>query len=120
MLQVCTLTEKGVKMRMFLMVVAVAALGVAGDVLVNQWAKTQSVQWWLWSIPVWVLTATVFGVVLREKHYSFGITVVVILLIHSGLVLAWDSLVERADLAPTQWAGVAAAIAAVVLLEAGR
>ena len=107
-------------MRMFLMVVAVAMLGGVGDVLVNQWAKTQLVQWWLWSIPVWVLTATVFGVALREKRYSFGITVVVILLLHSGLVLAWDALVERASLAPTQWAGVAAAMVAIVLMEVGR
>src|SRR3989344_1290396 len=107
-------------MRMFLLVVTVAVLGVVGDVLVNQWAKTQLVQWWLWSIPVWVLTATAFGVALREKRYSFGITVVVILLIHSGLVLAWDALVERANLAPTQWAGVAAAGAPLGLLAAGR
>ena len=107
-------------MRMFLMVVTVAILGVAGDVLVNQWAKTLLARWWLLSIPVWVVTATVFGVVLRDKHYSFGITVVVILLIHSGLVLAWDALVERASLAPTQWVGIAAAIPAIVLMEAGR
>ncbi|KKT84733.1 MAG: hypothetical protein UW83_C0037G0001 [Parcubacteria group bacterium GW2011_GWD1_44_9] len=121
MFQVRTLTNrKAGCMKMFLMVVTVAALGVAGDVLVNQWAKTHLVRWWLLSLPVWVVTATVFGVVLREKHYSFGITVVVILLIHSGLVLAWDTLIERAILTPMQWAGVAAAIAAIVLMEGGR
>ena len=68
----------------------------------------------------WVVTATVFGVVLREKYYSFSVTVIVILLIHSGLVLAWDALVERAVLTPIQWAGVAAAIVAIVLMEMGR
>jgi len=107
-------------MRMFLMVVMVAMLGVIGDVLVNQWAKTQLVRWWVLSIPMWIATATMFGFVLREKHYPFGITVVVILLIHSGLVLAWDTLIERAILTPMQWAGVAAAMAAIVLMEVGR
>lgn len=75
-------------MKLFLLVVAVALSGVIGDILVNQWAKTQLVRWWILSIPVWVIAATVFGVALREKHYSFGVMVVVILLVHSGLVLA--------------------------------
>lgn len=107
-------------MRMLLMVVAVAALGATGDVLVNQWAKTHLVRWWLMSIPVWVMTATVFGFVLRERHYSFSVALVVILLFHSGLVLAWDALAERAILTLTQWAGVAVAIVAIVLMEVGR
>ncbi|MBI2086551.1 MAG: hypothetical protein HYT69_00005 [Candidatus Zambryskibacteria bacterium] len=107
-------------MTLFLMVVAIALLGVIGDILVNQWAKTLLVRWWVMSIPVWVVTATVFGFALREKHYSFGVTVIVVLLIHSGLVLAWDALIERAMLTPTQWVGVAAAITAIILLEIGR
>lgn len=107
-------------MRVFLMVVAVAALGATGDVFVNQWAKTHLVRWWLMSLPVWVVTATVFGFVLREKHYSFSVALVVILLLHSGLVLAWDALVERAILTPMQWTGVAAAIVAIILMEVGR
>lgn len=107
-------------MRLFLMVVAVAALGATGDMLVNQWAKTLLVRWWVLSISMWIATATVFGFVLREKHYSFSVALIIILLLHSGLVLAWDALVERAILMPTQWAGVAAAIAAIVLMEVGR
>lgn len=107
-------------MKLFLLVVTVALSGVVGDVLVNQWAKTLQVRWWVLSIPVWVVAATVFGVTLREKHYSFGVMVVVILLVHSGLVLAWDTLVERATLTPMQWVGVAAAISAIILIEVGR
>ena len=107
-------------MRMFLMVVMVAMLGVIGDVLVNQWAKTQLVRWWVLSIPMWIATATMFGFVLREKRYSFSVALIIILLLHSGLVLAWDTLIERAILTPMQWAGVAAAMAAIVLMEVGR
>lgn len=104
----------------FVMVVTVALLGVTGDVLINQWAKTTFVHWWWLSIPVWIVTATLFGVVLRDGHYSFGVAVVVILLLHSGLVLVWDVMFERTILTPVQWAGVAAALAALILIEIGR
>ena len=107
-------------MKLFLLVMTVALFGVLGDVLLNQWAKTQALWWWGLSIPVWMVIATAFGWALREKHYSFGLTVLVILLIHSGLVLVWDVLVERAVFTPMQWAGIAAGITAIVLLEMGR
>lgn len=104
----------------WLLIVAVVLSGVAGDILMNQWAKTQLFLWWALSVPVWVLTATVFGLVLREQYYSFGVVVVIILLFHSGLVLAWDTFVENVTLAPMQWVGVVAAVIAITLIEVGR
>jgi len=107
-------------MTVFLMVLAVALLGVVGDVLINQWAKTYELRWWMASVPFWLLMATMFGFVLRQKHYSFSIALIIILLIHSGLVLAWDVLVERAVLTPMQWGGVVAGLLAITLMEVGR
>lgn len=107
-------------MSLFLLVIAVALLGATGDILVNQWAKTQLIHWWLISIPLWIGAATVFGFALRQEHYTFGVMVIVILLLHAVLVLAWDSFIEGVSLPPTQWVGVMAAIAAMVLIEVGK
>lgn len=106
-------------MLILLMIFAVALLGVAGDILMNEWAKTHLIRWWVMSIPVWVLAATIFGLLLRQKHYTLGVAVVVILLIHSVFVLAWDAVIEKATLAPMQWLGIAAAVVAIILMEEG-
>jgi drug/metabolite transporter superfamily protein YnfA len=105
---------------MFLYIILVAIFGVAGDILINQWARTELVKWWLLSVPVWVVAATVFGIILRQGHYSFGTMVVVILLLHSCIALTWDALVEGAVLTPMQWVGVGVAIVAIILIEVGR
>jgi drug/metabolite transporter superfamily protein YnfA len=105
---------------MLLYLTIVAVFGVMGDILMNQWAKTDMVRWWVLSIPVWIITATLFGILLRKGHYSFGATVIIILLLHSGIALAWDALIERAILTPMQWIGVGAAIVAITLMEIGR
>jgi len=107
-------------MNPFLMVLMVAILGVVGDLLINQWAKTNQIHWLAWSVPVWVVLATIFGLLLRQKHYTLGIAVLVILLLHSGFILIWDVVVEGSVLTPTQWAGVVAAMIAIVLMEIGK
>jgi|SRR3989344_244963 len=107
-------------MSTFFLAVIAAICGAVGDVLINQWAKTQNYLWWGASIPFWVAAATVFGFLLQQKHYSFSVSLIAILVIHSGIVLVWDVLVERALISPIQWVGVAAALLAIVLMEVGR
>lgn len=106
-------------MTIFILVFLTALFGVAGDIFINQWAKTSLLKWIVFSIPMWTLAAILFGVVLRQKHYSFAVAVVVVVLVHSGIVLAWDHFVEKAVLTPIQWVGVATAIGAIILMEVG-
>ena len=105
---------------LFLSIIAVAVFGALGDIVTNQWVKTDLFRWWLLALPVWMVVTTVFGIVLRQKHYSFSVAVIIILLVHSGIVLVLDIFSERAVLTPMQWVGVVTGVAAIVLLEIGR
>lgn len=77
-------------------------------------------KWWWFSVPVWIAAATTLGFLLREKHYSFGIAVVVILLLHCGSVLAWDVVIEKVRLNSYQWVAILMSIVAMVLYEVGN
>lgn len=101
------------------LVVLTAFFGVMGDIMVNQWAKTAHLRWLVMSVPVWMLAVTFFGLLLRQKHYSFAVAVVVVVLIHSAIALAWDHFAENAVLAPMQWVGVGVALVAIILMEVG-
>ena len=102
---------------LLLLIVVTAVFGAAGDMLVNQWIKTNDLRWLAGSFPFWMATATAFGFVLRQQHFSFGIALIVILLVHSGLVLGWDVLIEGASISPKRWAGVTLALVALTLME---
>lgn len=102
------------------LLVAVGVLGALGDIAVNQWAKTHRFEWWLASCTIWIGAATLFGTLLRWQYFTFGIAVVLALLVHSGIVLIWDAAWERAKLSSLQWVGVILAISAFCFIELGR
>ena len=106
-------------MAIVVLIVLTALFGVIGDILINQWAKTASLWWIALSVPMWALAAVAFGLMLMQKHYSFAVAVIVVVLIHSAIALAWDHFAERAVLTPMQWVGVGAAFVAIILMEAG-
>lgn len=108
------------KLWVYSLLVVVGFVGAIGDIAVNQWAKSHRVEWWLASCAIWIGAASLFGILLRWQHFSFGITVVLALLVHSGIVLVWDAIWERARLSPLQWLGVFCALLAVCLVEVGK
>ncbi len=102
------------------LLVLVGITGALGDIAVNQWAKSWQFNWWLVSCAIWIITATIFGVILHKGYFNFGVAVVLALLVHSGLVLLWDALWEKAHLSSLQWLGVIFALLAFCFLEVGK
>lgn len=104
----------------YCLLVLVGLIGALGDVTVNQWARSNQIWWWIVSCFVWVLAATIFGSVLKLQHFTFGVAVVLALLVHSLCVLAFDYAWYKASLSRWQWLGVVCAILALCCVELGR
>lgn len=100
--------------------ILVGLVGAVGDAAVNQWARSHKVGWWLVSCLIWIGAATLFGIVLRWGYFSFGISVVLALLVHAAMVLLLDRMYYGVRLASIQWAGILCAVVAFCLLEIGR
>lgn len=102
------------------LLVMVGFIGAIGDIAVNQWAKSHRFEWWLASCAIWIGAASLFGLLLRWQYFTFGIAVILALLVHSGIALVWDATWERVRLSPLQWLGVLCAVLAFCLIEVGK
>lgn len=102
------------------LLIIVGIVGAIGDIAINQWAKSHRFEWWLASCAIWIGVATLFGVLLRWQYFTFGVAVVLALLVHSALALIWDAAWERTKLSPLQWLGVFCALLAFCLIEIGK
>lgn len=102
---------------------AMAGLGLLGaisDATLNQWAESHRTAWLLVSYGLWLLVATLFGLILREEHLSFGVAVIVFLTVNSAFALLLDLTVFGGSINAKQWVGIGLAAGAVVMLELGR
>lgn len=108
------------KLLVYSLLVLVGVIGAVGDIAVNQWAKSHRFEWWLTTCAIWIGAASLFGLLLRWQHFSFGVAVILALLVHSGVVLVWDAIWEGAKLSPLQWLGIFCAVLAFCLVEAGK
>lgn len=108
------------KVSVYGLLIIVGLVGALGDIAINQWAKSHSFEWWAASCGIWIGAATLFGLLLRWQYFEFGIAVVLALLVHSGVVLVWDAVWERANLSPLQWVGVLCALMAFCFIEIGK
>ncbi len=104
----------------YCLLVLVGLVGALGDVTVNQWARSNQVWWWIVSCFVWVLAATIFGLMLKLHHFTFGVAVVLALVIHSITVLLGDRACYGVKLSPLQWVGILCAVLAFCFVELGR
>jgi multidrug transporter EmrE-like cation transporter len=100
--------------------VGLGLLGAVSDATLNHWAESHRNAWLLVSYALWLAVATLFGLILRAEHLSFGIAVIIFLMANSAFALALDALVFGGSVTSRQWLGLALAGAAVCLLELGR
>lgn len=102
---------------------AMAGLGLLGaisDATLNQWAQSNRGAWLLVSYGLWLVVATLFGLILRAEHLSFGAAVIVFLTVNSAFALMLDVVVFGGSINARQWLGVAMAVGAMAMLELGR
>lgn len=98
----------------------VGIVGVIGDLIIYQWARSSRIEWWLLSSIIWIGAATLFGLVLKQGYFTFGTAVVLALLVHSLSALLIDFLYYRVALSHVSLIGVGFALVALCLIEIGR
>lgn len=95
-------------------------LGAIGDSVLNQWARTFSVTWLLAAYATWLADATVLGFILHRGYFTFGIAVVLFLLVNSAGVLALDWRFFGEHPTIWQWIGIGFALIAILCIELGK
>lgn len=104
----------------YCLLVVVGVAGAIGDAALNQWAKSSRIGWLLASCVIWIGVATLFGLVLKWERFTFSAAVILALVVHSVVAVAFDRLYFSGRLSGWEWAGIVFAFAAVVFIEIGR
>lgn len=92
----------------------------AGDVLLYKWAKARGPIWLLVAYGVWIISITLYGLLFRLEHFSFGAAVLLATVIHLVVSLLWGFIFTQSRLSSMEIAGMLLALIAVILLEFGR
>lgn len=103
---------------LYVLMIGSAILSGFGDILLFHWAKANSGFAFLAGILLWILSLVMMGLLFRYSTLPFGLTVVLMVVIHLFIDIIWDVVVLGSRLTPWQWVGVAFAVASLVLLQA--
>lgn len=95
-----------------------AILSGFGDILLFHWAKAQSGWAFLAGIVLWIFSLVMMGLFFRYSNLPFGLSVVLLVVIHLFIDIIWDVAVLGSRLSLWQWIGVAFAVASIALLQA--
>lgn len=99
---------------------AIGVLGGIGDVWVYRWAKSDRTPWLAASCLAHAASVVLFGLLLKWDGRAFGTAFMLSSVVHVVLVVAADVLYLGGRPTSAEWAGMALAAVALVLLEAGR
>lgn len=104
----------------YALLVVAALLSGFGDIAIFQWAKGQSPWGLAGGLALWVVSLVLAGYLFRYSPLPFSVLVVLMVVIHLLIDVAWDVAVFGSRLTFAQWAGLALAGAALLLLEFGK
>lgn len=104
---------------LYLLMVASALLSGVGDILIFKWAKSPGSWGLAWGVVVWVASLVLMGYLFRYSSLPFSLVVILLIVVHLLIDVAWDAGVHGSRLSGGQWVGVGLAVAAVVLLQTG-
>ena len=63
------------RLAVYAVLVFAGLLGAASDAVLNQWAKTGRLAWLLGAYVLWLVVATLLGLILRWGYFGFGAAV---------------------------------------------
>jgi len=104
----------------YLWLLAAGISGGAGDILLYQWAKLARGGWLAAALACWLVSAVLFGLLLRHGGRGLSVSFVLVAVLHVVLVLGWDCAFGGGRLNRWELAGVALGVAAIVALEWGH
>jgi drug/metabolite transporter (DMT)-like permease len=104
----------------YAVLILIGVAGATGDATLSRWAATRSSHWLLISYFLWGVTATLFGLVLRNPAFTFSASVVLALLMHCVVAVVIDREIFGARINGWHWLGIALACSAMFCIEVGR
>lgn len=108
------------RISVYALLVLIGALCAFGDAAIYHWAKTGTVQWWAISSVLWIVAATLLGLIFQKNLFSLSIGAVLTLVVHCVVVLIIDRLYYGTKLPLLQWGGIAFFAVGITLVEIGR
>ena len=104
---------------LYALLFASAVLSGVGDILIFKWAKSPGSWGMVAGLVVWAVSLLLMGYLFQYSALPFSLVVVLLIVVHLLIDVAWDAGVHGSRLSGWQWAGVVLAVGAVVLLNAG-
>lgn len=104
----------------YFFLILVGALGGAGDILIDRWAKTSRGSLLALSLSSWLICVLLFGWLLKHSGRGLGVTFALSAVVHIVLVLGWDFWFAGSRLNRIEWIGVTFAVIAVLMMEVGH
>ena len=104
----------------YLLLVLIGLTSGVGEILLYKGVKPLQPLLLLAAGGLWCVSLTLFGVLLRIEHFSFGAAVILATIVHLAIAIGWGLLFTGNKVSSLELAGLILAIIAVILLEAGR
>ncbi len=107
----------------WILVVSVGLFGAVTDVVLNQWSKTLSLNWFVLSAVMFIAFMIGLGTTMRlgaTREYSMTIALLLVLLVNVAGVGVWDVLFGGAHFTLQQKLGGILAILAIICFELGK
>ncbi len=103
-----------------LLLIVSAALSGVGDIFILQWAHLKAPAWLGLGALLWLGALVLMGLALRASVLPFSVLIILWIVVHAVIAMAWDVSAIGARFSGAQWAGIGFALAAVALLNTAR
>jgi len=103
----------------YAMLALIGLTGAFGDATLNNWAKSSNFRWLWLSYGIWLVVATLFGLVLRWQRFSFSGAVALALVVHTITVTFIDRVYYGRQFSTWELMGLACAGVAIAAFEVG-
>ena len=104
----------------YVLLVVIGVFGGLADVWVYKWAKADRAIWLAAACGAHAAGMLLFGLLLRWDTRAFCTVFMLSSVVHVVIVVGADALFFNGRLTLTEWAGMALAAVAVIVLEVGR
>lgn len=104
----------------YLLLLFAGLTGGCGDIWLAKWAKEDRPVWLATGLMSWLVCLILFAMLIRHSGRSVGVTFTLSAVVHIAIVLGWDLSTGEAQTSKLEWAGIAIAMAGVVLVEYGQ
>jgi hypothetical protein len=102
---------------LWVLVLLISLTGAGGDLCMDRWARTSEHRWFVVASAVWLANLWLLGWLLKTDSRSLSRLLMLIIIGHLLLVLAWELVHQRIRPTLNESLGMVLGIVVVILLE---